>query len=232
MDCFVIDDEASVAQSICEYFELFELTCGYATNYQDGLKFLREHPVSVLLLDINLGNESGYSLCKEIRKDYDLPILFISARSSDADTLTAIGVGGDDLIPKPFSLAVLHAKVSAVLKRLNDRAANQILPTADNIALMLGNVRVDFLKNQLEKDNQIIHLKPMEWKLLSYLIEHKNRVLSKQELLDNVWQETFIGEGTLSVHIRHLREKIEENPNNPLIIKTIWGTGYLMEITL
>lgn len=230
MDCYVIDDEAVVAQSICEYFRLFELTCDYAVSYEEGLAYLKRNPVSVLLLDINLGKESGFSLCKEIRKDYDFPILFLSARSSDTDILTAIGVGGDDLIAKPFSLAVLHAKVSAVLKREKGKGESEATISPDIPIFSFGDVSIDINKALVKKKEQIVRLKPMEWRLLLYLLENKNRVLTKQELLEKVWQETFIGEGTLSVHIRHLREKLEEDPNQPSLIKTIWGTGYMMEL--
>ncbi len=229
MDCFIIEDELVVAQSICEYFRLFELTCDYAVSYEEGLAYLKEHPVSLLLLDINLGEESGFALCKEIRKQYDFPILFLSALSSDSDVLTAIGVGGDDLIAKPFSLAVLYARVNAILKREQIRGEKRdSAPSPD--CPVFGDIIIDFQKALVKKDKDVIKLKPMEWRLLVYLLDHKNRVISKEELLTQVWQETYIGEGTLSVHIRHLREKLEINPNKPVYIKTVWGTGYMLEI--
>ena len=116
-NCLIVDDEQPLAESTSEYFNLFDVKTDFVLNSKDCFKFLEEHTVDVILLDINLEKESGFELCKKLRKTLDAPILFISARSSDDDILIALNIGGDDYIKKPYSLSVLLAKVKAVLKR-------------------------------------------------------------------------------------------------------------------
>jgi two-component system response regulator RegX3 len=102
LDCLIVDDDASIAATVCEYFNLFNVSCEYATDYQPGLKTIAESPPSLILLDINLGEQSGFMLCKKLRETSDVPIIFISARNTDDDILAALGLGGDDYITKPF----------------------------------------------------------------------------------------------------------------------------------
>lgn len=219
-DCLIVDDELAIAQSTSEYFNLFEVSSAYVTGYGECLDFLRDNTVSVLLLDINLGQQSGFALCKKLRESLDIPILFISARTSDDDILTALNIGGDDYIQKPYTLSILLAKVKAVLKRCTQPAA------FDNRPLTSGRVTIDLPGHKVYVDGKLIHLKEMEFKLLVYLAQNPGRVIPKEELLDRVWPDPYVAEGTLSVHIRHLREKIEEDPNRPKRIATVWGTGY------
>lgn len=113
----VIDDDEVIAQSTAEYFNMFDIKTAYVTTFEEAIEFFEKKQVSLLLLDINLGNKSGFELCKNIRKKYDMPILFISARTSDDDVLTALNIGGDDYIKKPFTLNILLAKVKAILCR-------------------------------------------------------------------------------------------------------------------
>lgn len=238
----IVDDDEVIAQSTAEYFNMFEVPSAYVTGYEEAEAFLDEHTVSLLLLDINLGDRSGFDLCKKIRENYDMPILFISARTSDDDVLIALNIGGDDYIKKPFTLSVLLAKVKAILSRYeNARAvamsAEKMTAERDAGAFFAeggcvrlnSKVSLDTGTRQLRSGDSQIPLKAMEYKLLSYLIEKAGRVVTKDELLRNVWDDEFIGEGTLAVHIRHLREKIEEDPKDPVLIKTVWGVGYMME---
>lgn len=225
-NCLIIDDEILIAETTCDYFNMFDITSAYETSYEDGLKFLKENTVDLLLLDINLGEASGFELCKKIRETSNIPILFISARTSDDDVLTALNIGGDDYIKKPYSLNILLAKIKAILKRYT-ASPNQI---TNNANIKLNNLELDYNYHQAFVDSKPIKLKEMEFRLLSYLIENKNRVISKDELFENVWKNTFISDGTLNVHIRRLREKIEVNPNSPTYIKTVWGIGYVFEV--
>ena len=185
--------------------------------------FLQENEPSLILLDINLGNESGFDLCKKLRQTTQIPILFISARSSDDDVLIALNIGGDDYIQKPYTLSILLAKVKAVLKRYGNGSSNQ--PEV----LKFGGIQMDTKLHRVIVNGIDIQLKAMEYKLLSYLVKNKNRIITKDELFQNVWGDSFVGDGTLNVHIRHLREKIENNPKDPQFIKTVWGTGYVLE---
>ncbi|WP_375103412.1 response regulator transcription factor [Paenibacillus sp. RS8] len=222
-DCLIIDDEIELAETTCEYFNLFDVQTAFVTSADACRRFLSEHQVSMLLLDINLGGESGFQLCKELRQTTGIPILFISARSSEDDVLIALDIGGDDYIHKPYTLRVLLAKVKAVLKRYNNGVVAEVS------LLESGPVQIDPELRRATLNGVPLKLKTMEYKLLKYLIQHKNRVIPKEELFTGVWGDVFAGDGTLNVHIRHLREKIEENPNDPQFIRTVWGIGYAFE---
>lgn len=219
--CLIVDDEEVIAQTTCEYFNMFDVSSYYVTGYEACLEFLEENRVSLLLLDINLDGRSGFELCKQLRQSLDIPILFISARTSDDDILTALNIGGDDYITKPYTLSVLLAKVKAVLKRC--------ARTVETGPLRIADVEIDLSAHKVTVGGKPVKLKEMEFRLLVYLAQNLGRVVTKEELLENVWPDPYVGEGTLSVHIRHLREKIEKDPNHPLLILTVWGTGYRME---
>ncbi len=235
--CLVIDDDETIAVNTAEYFNIFDISTAYVTSFEDAVSFLDKNTVSLLLLDINLGDRSGFELCKEVRRRYDMPILFISARTSDDDVLTALNIGGDDYIKKPFTLNILLAKVKAILGRYERMTeAASAAPAKAVSASMNGNelritddMFLDTAAHNLHKGSTVISLKAMEYKMLLYLLQNKNRVITKDEFLKNVWEDDYVGEGTLAVHIRHLREKIEHDPNMPEMIKTVWGVGYIME---
>ena len=240
--CLMIDDDVTIAETTAEYFNFFDIKTAYVTGYNEAETFLEENEVSLLLLDINLGERSGFELCKQIRAKYDMPILFISARTSDDDILTALNIGGDDYIKKPYTLNILLAKVKAILKRYENSSVRQQMSDAKAVSedkqstqkqekeiLIVENIYLDTASHKLINNGNILPLKAMEYKMLLYLLENRGRVVSKDEFLKNVWEDEFIGEGTLAVHIRHLREKIEADSKSPQIIKTVWGVGYIME---
>ena len=240
----MVDDDELIAQSTAEYFNMFDIKTAFVTSYDEAVAFLDEHLVSLLLLDINLGDRSGFDLCRQIRENYDMPILFISARTSDDDVLIALNIGGDDYIKKPYTLNILLAKVKAILGRYekavetakqvqNGAKAGEkaaISGAADNGFIRFSDeIGLDTATHKLKNKDEQINLKAMEYKLLKYLADNAGRVVTKDELLKNVWDDEFIGEGTLAVHIRHLREKMEADPKEPKVIKTIWGVGYMIE---
>lgn len=220
-DCLIVDDETALAEATSEYLNMFEVKTTYVISEETCLQFLRENETSLILLDINLGKTSGFDLCKKLRQTTQIPILFISARSSDDDILIALNIGGDDYIQKPYTLSILLAKVKAVLKRYGNNSPAEILE--------FGQVKIDCLLSRVRVNDKDIKLQTLEYKLLCYLAQNKNRVVTKEELFYNVWGDSITGDGTLNVHIRHLREKIEVNPNEPQYIKTVWGTGYVLE---
>ncbi len=239
----IVDDDEVIAESTAEYFNMFDVSAAYVTGYDEAVEFLETHMVSLLLLDINLGDRSGFDLCKRIRENYDMPILFISARTSDDDVLIALNIGGDDYIKKPFTLSILLAKVKAILGRYEKarEAAVSVTVESDSgsadihavpetgVIPLSDRISLDLDSHKLKKGGEYIGLKAMEYKLLKYLLDNSGRVVTKDELLRDVWEDEFIGEGTLAVHIRHLREKIETNPKEPEVIKTVWGVGYMIE---
>lgn len=221
-DCLIVDDEIVLGNATCEYFEMFGLKAKHVTTSEECLKVLEEDEVKLVLLDINLKEESGFALCKEIRKTNDLPILFISARQSDDDVLIALNIGGDDYIKKPYALSVLLAKVKVTLKRLEK--------TDQKVVAQKNGLTIDADAMKVYVDGEEVKLKAKEFRLLNYLYENKNKVVSKAELFDEIWGDDFFSDGTLNVHIRKIREKIEKDPKEPKYIKTIWGTGYMLEL--
>lgn len=216
-DCLIIDDETLLADSTAEYFNLFGVKTAVVYSASECREFFRENTAELMLLDINLGDSSGFELCRELRETTEIPILFISARTSDDDKVIALNIGGDDYIQKPYSLSVLLAKVKVVLKRYGQSKASGYSD---------GRLEVDVLARQVLIEGKPVRLTSLEFKLLSYLIKNKNRVVSKQELFENVWEDKFTGDGTLNVHIRKIREAIEVNPGKPEYIITVWGDGY------
>lgn len=219
----IIDDEKDLAESTSEYFNMMGLRSKYVLSSSEALDFFRENEAGVILLDINLGDSSGFSLCRTLRETIDSPILFISARSSDDDMVVALNIGGDDYITKPYSLNVLYAKVKAVLNRYESSVRDS------GNSLVFGDLKIDIGSGIVYKNGKEVVLTAMEYKLLSYLAVNRNKVIGKEEIFMNVWDDSFVSDGTLNVHIRHLREKLEDDPNEPVYIKTARGRGYLFK---
>lgn len=216
-NCLIIDDEKMLADSTAEYFNLFGVHTIAIYSVEECYQFFKYNTTELILLDINLGDGSGFDLCKKLRESTNIPILFISARTSDDDKIIALNIGGDDYIQKPYSLGVLLAKVKVVLKRYG---------SVRNAEYTDGYLTVNFEAKQVKVDGHLVKLTALEFKLLAYLIENKGKVISKRELFERVWEDKFTGDGTLNVHIRRLREAIERNANSPKYILTIWGDGY------
>jgi len=221
-DCLIVDDEVMLSENTRDYFNMLGVTTTWVADEKSCLEFFRENDADLILLDINLGNASGFDLCSHLRKTTNVPILFISARKSDDDVLLALNIGGDDYIKKPYSLAVLLAKVKTVLKRYK-------INSVDEGVFSNEGLQVKFANRSVLVHGEKVELKAMEYKLLAYLVKNKNRVVSKNELFRNVWEDAFSDENTLNVHIRRLREKIEESPSKPRYITTVRGQGYIFE---
>ena len=268
---FIIDDEVELTEYTAKYFNMSGVKTEYAFDAKSALEYLEENTVSLILLDINLGGDSGFDLCQKLRRETDVPILFISARSSEDDMMLALNIGGDDYVCKPYSLGVLLAKVKAVLKRyeaskaakqadegkaegqglkgsgveatdgqdhhgkeaggtyLGDKNTMRASETTAQDIVRFGDVTVDLRSGMVKGKNGEERLKAMEYKILSYLLQNKNRIISKDEFFEKIWETEFVGDVTLNVHIRHLREKLEENPKEPKFIKTVWGVGFILE---
>ncbi|MBO4592293.1 MAG: response regulator transcription factor [Eubacterium sp.] len=223
----IVDDEVELAESTAEYFNMFDVSAKCVFAAIDAIEFFKSNTAKLILLDINLEGKdgiSGFELCKKFRETMDVPILFISARSSDDDMVIALNIGGDDYITKPYSLSVLFAKVKAVLKRYE-----RSVPAEEHVVYEFSNVKIDMDASTVYKDGELVNLTAMEYRLLHYLVKNKNRVIPKNEIFDNVWDDCFVSDGTLNVHIRHLREKLEEDSNNPKFIKTVRGLGIMFK---
>ena len=219
-DCLIIDDEQTLADNTCEYFNMFEVKTAAVYSQTEAMSFLADNEARLILLDINLTDGSGFDLCKKIRETLNIPILFISARNTDDDKLIALNIGGDDYIEKPYSLGVLLAKVRIVLKRFSDREEEPVRDYND------GHLAIDSRNKRIQIDGKDRKLTNLEFKLLKYLTDNSDRLITKAELFENVWNDRFTTDGTLNVHIRKLREEIEENPREPEYIITVWKEGY------
>lgn len=222
--CLIVDDEIELGMATAEYFNMFDVSSYHAASIKDAKEFFLNNTAKLVLLDINLTDGSGYDLCKELRKEYSFPILFISAKKTDTDKIIALSIGGDDYIEKPYSLGVLLAKVKVILKRLE-----QTITLKQTNEYSNNDFKVLFDSKKLIVDGKEVKLTQMEYKLLLYFINNKDRVISKEELFDNVWVDKYTQDGTLNVHIRHLREYIEPDLKNPKYIITVWGEGYRFE---
>lgn len=214
-DCLIVDDEQLLMEAAAEYCNLMGIRTKGVAGAGECRAFLEENRVRLILLDINLEDGSGFALCRELRETTDVPILFLSARSSDDDKIAAYALGGDDYIQKPCSLSVLAAKIRAVLKRCGGRSGY-----AD------GYLSVDPEHRKVMAGGRSVRLTPTEYRLLLCLISRPDRVVSKRKLFEEVWGDTITGDGTLNVHIRHLREQIEPDPGCPTYIVTVHGEGY------
>lgn len=230
-NCLIVDDEVELAKMTAEYFQMFDISTEYVDSAASCYDFIEKNDVDLILLDINLGDGSGFEVCKKVREQYQLPILFISARQSDDDVLIALSIGGDDYIKKPYSLSVLLAKVKINLKKVEQlkelSKANESASDLDDSSDVL---RINEATMSVILKGERISLKAKEFALLKCLYEHKNTIVTKDTLFDEVWGDSFYSDGTLNVHIRKLREKLEKDSNNPEYIKTIWGTGYILEL--
>lgn len=219
-DVLMIDDEQDLVDSTLEYLAAFGVTGVGVGSAEEATDWLAEHSARVVLLDINLPGASGFDLCRRIRATSQTPIIFASARRSEDDEIMALMLGGDDYLRKPFSLGVLLAKVRRTLQR--DTASQPQEAGYDD-----GHLRFDQTADRFFVDGQPLELTAMEHKLLRHLVSNPERVLSKQELFERVWGDAITGDGTLSVHIRRLRTRIEPDLDHPRYIQTLWGRGYL-----
>lgn len=225
----IIDDEKELAEYTARYFNMSGVSAEYVLDAASALDRLDKNSYSLILLDINLGSDSGFELCRTIRNTVSVPIFFISARSSEDDMLLALGIGGDDYICKPYSLGVLLAKVKAALKRCEASAVSASTAPENDGTVKLANSLIDMRRACVIKNGEERTLKAMEYKLLVYMLANKGRIISKDEFFKEVWDTEYVSEVTLNVHIRHLREKIEDDPSRPQVIKTVWGVGFILE---
>lgn len=199
-----------------------------AENGSDALKILSES-VDLIILDIMMPGISGLKTCEEIRRTSNVPILFLTAKTQDSDKSLGLLIGGDDYLAKPFSHAELTARVKALLRRY------QIYKGKDAVVgdsyFVLSDIKVNKEFNEVLRGEEEINLSEIEYQLLRLMVSHKRKIFSAQMLYEHVWKEPFFysSSGTVMVHIRKLRVKLEEDPQNPRHILTVWGKGYKVE---
>ena len=217
----IIEDDITLNKGIMLTLRQNDINIKQAFTLEDSRNILKKEKIDLIILDVNLPDGNGFDFCKEIREKSTIPIIFLTACDMELDIVTGLELGADDYITKPFSLMVLRARVMVALIRLENKNSNNKI-TIDNLIL-------DFDKMEFTKDNNKINLSKTEQKLLKMLITNKGRVLTREQLIDNVWDNDseFVEENALTVNIKRLREKIEDNKSKPKYIKTVYGIGYI-----
>ena len=221
-DCLIIDDEKELNDNTAVYFNMFDVKTASVYSSAEAEEFLKSNEAGLVLLDINLSDGNGFDLCKKIRQTLNVPILFISARNTDDDKIIALNIGGDDYIEKPYSLGVLLAKVKVVLRRYSAAGTE----STDNAGFDDGYLKLDPANKTVYVNGVEKKITSIEFKLLEYLISNRNRLVTKNEIFDKVWNDKFTTDGTLNVHVRKIREAIEKDPQDPKYIVTVWKEGY------
>lgn len=222
----IIEDEQDIARIIRDYINKNGYEAIIANNGKDALHLIELLNPEFIILDIMLPDIDGIELCRQIRERNNTPILILSARGSDTDKVLGLGFGADDYMTKPFSLTELLARIKSNLRRVEMISIPTNLPDNEDI-LHIGNITIDKKGYKVTKENKEVSLSAKELELLFFLSKHRNQVFSKSQLLDAVWGYTAYGdESTITVYIRRIREKLEDDPSNPLYIKTVWGIGY------
>ena len=223
----IVDDDISVLNMLEVVLRKEKFKDIYkAVSGKEAIELNRKMKFDIILLDIMLPDTNGYEVCSQIRNISMVPIIFISAKAEETDKLISFAMGGDDYIIKPFSSKELVARINAILKRKeyyeSANSKKHIFEFEDYF--------MDFDRQELYKNQNIVDLTLKEYMLLSYLINNENITVSKEQIVKNVWGEEYDGcDNTVMVHIRHLREKIEDNPSKPNLIKTVKGRGYRFE---
>jgi DNA-binding response OmpR family regulator len=218
----VIEDEPSMQLGLKDNLELESYTVDVASNGEAGLLKIRSNPYDLILLDVMLPKLSGFDVCKATRSaGISTPIILLTARGEEIDKILGLEFGADDYMTKPFSVRELLARIKAILRR------SQVVVNKENISTSIGRLKVDFNAFYAQENNAEIKLSHKEFEILSFLYQNKNQVVSRYDLLKNVWgydeQPTT---RTVDNFVVRIRQKVETNPNQPKIIITVHGTGY------
>lgn len=217
----LVEDDKTIVSNLTEFLskEGFDIK---STSGQSGaLALLDTARFDLVLLDISLSDGSGYTVCKAVKADYHIPVIFLTASGDEYSTVTGFDLGADDYIPKPFRPRELVSRIKNIL-RLTGNVGSVI---------KLGEVEVDTVKGTASKNGNDLYLSALEYRLLLVFINNRGIVLSRNKLLESIWDIAgeFVNDNTLTVYIKRLREKIEEDPQNPTIIKTVRGLGYKVD---
>ncbi len=223
-EILIVDDDKDLSFIISEMLEDHGYSVKTAESGERAFELLSRHSFHLILLDINLPDTTGLELCKELRQVSQVPVIFASARTSENDRITGFDIGGDDYLPKPYSMKELLSRVNALIRR------TYRFSEEDKI-VSFGDVCVNITSRSVTRNGSAVSLSLREFDLLSYLCEHKNTALAKEKLLSEVWGAfSEVEPSTLAVHIRWLREKLENNPAQPEFIKTVYKVGYMLEV--
>lgn len=220
----IIDDDEDFSFIISEMLESYGYRVTCAKDSETAFDLMAKNTYHLLLLDINLPDGDGFALCQEFRQMSTVPIIFASARTSESDRITGFTIGGDDYLPKPYSMQELLARINALMRRTYGFLKEEAPVT-------FGDITVNLVARTVTRHGEAVSLSLREFDLLAYLCTHKNTALPKEQILSDVWGIfSMVEPSTLAVHIRWLREKLEEDPAKPQFIKTVYKVGYLLEV--
>lgn len=215
-DILVIEDDQELSDLLCDFLQAEGYTVRSAANGEDALALYETYGARLLILDIVLPGIDGFAVCKKIRKYDDTPILIVSAKTEKNDQLNGLMLGADDYIEKPYDIDIMLAKIKGIFKRRY---------TMDEICD--GALKLNKVKRTVSKNGQALDLTTKEFDLLFLLLENRGKVLNKSWIFDRIWgADSFSEPQTLTVHIKWLRQKIEDDPKQPKKIITVWGVGY------
>lgn len=216
VDILIVEDNSELCGLLCDFLRAENYTVSTAENAEKALHLYEKYGARLVLLDINLPDTDGFAVCEKIRKTDNTPIIILTARSDKDDKLNGILLGADDYIEKPYDIDILLAKIRGIFKR---RLALDFI-TDDDITLNLADETVT-------KDGQPVAVTSKEFELLRLLMENKGQTLAKEYLFDRIWGvDSESEQQTLTVHIKWLRQKLEDDPKDPKKILTVWGKGY------
>ncbi len=220
----IIDDDDDLSFIISEMLEGYgyEVTC--AESSEKAFNLLTDNTYHLILLDINLPDSTGFELCRELRQVSSVPVIFASARTSETDRITGFDIGGDDYLPKPYSMKELLSRVNALIRRAYGFSGEEEI-------VEFGNIKVNITSRTVTKEGKPVSLSLREFDLLAYLCRHAGNAVPKDKLIAEVWGAfSAVEPSTLTVHIRWLREKLEDDPAKPIYIKTVFKVGYMLEV--
>lgn len=219
----IVDDDSALSDITKEMLEKYEYDVEQAFSVEEAFDMLTDGRFDLILLDINLPDGEGYEVCKELRKVSTVPVIFASARTNVDDRVAGFEMGGDDYLPKPYSMKELLVRVNALIRRtygFNEKEEK----------VSFGDVDVDLTSRSVKKNGKMISLSLKEFDLLAYLCRNKGIAIEKDKLISEVWGAfSEVDSSTLTVHVRWLREKLEDNPSKPEHIKTVFKVGYILE---
>ncbi|MDY5059446.1 response regulator transcription factor [Staphylococcus simulans] len=226
----VVDDEQSIVTLLKYNLETAGYLVEVAYDGEEALQKLNAVQPDLVVLDVMLPKLDGIEVCKTIRSDRNLvPILMLTAKDDEFDRVLGLELGADDYMTKPFSPREVVARVKAILRR-SKQVHSQKEEETDSEDVVIGSIKIRPEYFEVYKNNELLELTPKEFELLLYLIERQGRVITREHMLNSVWNYEFTGDSRIvDVHISHLRDKLEENPKQPKLIKTVRGLGYKLE---
>lgn len=221
----IVDDDEEIRNLLGIYLKNEGYELEFATNGEEALEKIKTHKeISLVILDLMLPILDGISVCIEIRRQYFMPILMLTAKTNDLDLLKGMTVGADDYMKKPFNPLEVTLRVKSLLRRYREYGGSE---TKELTILQFADLTLDISSRQLSKEGKHIRLTPKEFSILMFFMQNQNQVLSIEQIYQEVWkEEAFQIDNVVMVHITKIREKIEPNPKNPVYIKTVWGVGY------